>query len=212
MLKTDLAARAASYASHWEQVEAALGKAIVLPDGTTRTIFTALAAELKAAQTTVITRSNDLEGAQGTRDRVEKPLQESAALLTAYARATVPGSPFTPMLPKLPTKSAAAIKWEKVLIDLSSVWEHLDDADTAMYPALSLPVTLSSGVVHTEFTADVAAYSAALTTLRDASREIKQAQAALRTKGKTAKSATVAYRALVRALFPAGHPLRVSLP
>jgi hypothetical protein len=116
------------------------------------------------------------------------------------------------MLPKIPTKNAAAIKWEKILIDLSSIWERLDDADASTYPALSLPVTLSSGVVHTGFAADVAAYSAALTTLRDASSEIKQAQAALRTKGKTAKDAIVAYRALVRTLFPAGHPLRASLP
>jgi hypothetical protein len=191
MLKTDLAARAASYASHWEQVETALGRAVLLPDSTKRATFAALATELKTAQTTVITRTNDLEGAQGTRDRVGEPLQDSAALFTAFVRASVPGSPFIPMLPKIPTKNAAAIKWEKILIDLSSIWERLDDADASTYPALSLP---------------------ALTTLRDASSEIKQAQAALRTKGKTAKDAIVAYRALVRTLFPAGHPLRASLP
>jgi hypothetical protein len=83
MRKFDLAAKAHAYADHWNNAETALGRAIVLPEGTTQSSFTDSSLAAKAAQDTVIARTNDMESAMQTRDSTLGPLQSSASLFTA---------------------------------------------------------------------------------------------------------------------------------
>jgi hypothetical protein len=212
MRKFDLAARAHAYADHWNNAETALGRAIVLPTGTTRDGFVDSADAARGAQETLITRTNDMESAMQTRDSTLGPLQGSASLLTALVRATVPGSPFVNMLPKIPAATVAAVKWGKVLGDLRSIWERLDAVAPGTYPALTLPVALSNGATLATFSAGVTTFQAALEALQEAINDIKVAQGELRTLGASVRADISAYRKLIRSLFPAGHPIRTSLP
>ena len=109
MRKFDLAAKAHAYADHWNNAETALGRAIVLPSGTTSDGFVDSATAAQTAQVTLIARTNDMEGAMRTRDNTLGPLQSSASLFTAFVRASVPGSPFVKRLPKIPAPKAAAV-------------------------------------------------------------------------------------------------------
>jgi hypothetical protein len=212
MRKFDLAAKAHAYADHWNNAETALGRAIVLPEGTTQSGFTDSSLAAKAAQDTVIARTNDMESAMQTRDSTLGPLQSSASLFTAYVRASTPGSTFVKMLPKIPATTAAAVKWGKVLQDLDGIWTRLDAANPADYPALNLPTTLSNGTTRAQFSPDVAQFGTALNDLQEAINDIKEAQGDLRNLGKSINADISAYRKLIRSLFPAGHPIRTSLP
>jgi hypothetical protein len=212
MRKFDLAAKAHAYSDHWNNAETALGKAIVLPEGTTRDGFTDKANEASTAQTTLINRTNDMESAMQTRDNTLGPLQSSASLFTAYVRATTPGSIFVNMLPKIPSSGAAAVKWGKVLQDLDGIWVRLDATTPGEYPALSLPATLSNGTTQTQFGTAVTQFSTALNDLQSAINDIKAAQGTLRNLGTTINADISAYRKLIRSLFPTGHPIRTSLP
>jgi hypothetical protein len=212
MRKFDLAAKAHAYADHWNNAETTRGQAITLPNGTTHDQFTDKAADAQAAQTTLINRTNDMESAMQTRDNTLGPLQSNASLFTGYVRASTPGSVFVKMLPKIPATTAAAIKWGKVLSDLSEVWERLDATTPGEYPALTLPVTLSNGTTRAQFAPAVATFSTALTDLQSAVNDIKEAQGTLRNLGTSINADISAYRKLIRSLFPAGHPIRTSLP
>ncbi|WP_309713180.1 hypothetical protein [Armatimonas sp.] len=212
MRKFDLAAKAHAYADHWNNAETALGRAIVLPEGTTQSGFTDSSLAAKAAQDTVIARTNDMESAMQTRDSTLGPLQSSASLFTAYVRASTPGSTFVKMLPKIPATTAAAVKWGKVLQDLDGIWTRLDTANPADYPALSLPTRLSNGTTRAQFSPDVAQFGTALNDLQEAINDIKEAQGDLRNLGKSIRADISAYRKLIRSLFPTGHPIRTTLP
>ncbi|WP_395142394.1 hypothetical protein [Armatimonas sp.] len=212
MRKFDLAAKAHAYADHWNNAETARGQAIVLPNGTTHDGFTDKATDAQAAQATLITRTNDMESAMQTRDNTLGPLQSSTTLFTAYVRAAAPGSVFTAMLPKIPPATAAAVKWGKVLGDLNEIWTRLDATAPGEYPALTLPVTLSSGTTRALFGSAVATFATALTDLQSAVNDIKAAQGTLRNLGTSINTDISAYRKLIRSLFPAGHPIRASLP
>ncbi|WP_395089156.1 hypothetical protein [Armatimonas sp.] len=212
MRKFDLAAKSHAYADHWNNAETALGRAIVLPSGTTSDGFVDSASAAQTAQETLIARTNDMEGAMQTRDNTLGPLQSSAALFTAFVRASTPGSVFVKMLPRIPVTTAAAVKWGKVLGDLDGVWARLDATTPGEYPALTLPVTLSNGATLATFSAGVTTFQTALDDLQEAINDIKVAQGELRTLGSSVRADISAYRKLIRSLFPAGHPIRTSLP
>ncbi|WP_395090637.1 hypothetical protein [Armatimonas sp.] len=212
MRKFDLAAKAHAYADHWNNAETALGKAIVLPEGTTQSGFTDKATDAKTAQTTLINRTNDMESAMQTRDNTLGPLQSNASLFTAYVRASTPGSVFVNMLPKIPATTAAAVKWGKVLGDLNEIWARLDATTPGEYPALTLPTALSNGTTHAQFSPAVAQFGTALSDLQEAVNDIKAAQGTLRNLGTSINADISAYRKLIASLFAAGHPIRTSLP
>ena len=212
MLKLDLAGKAAAHADHWTNAEAALGRAIILPDGTTQKAFVAQGNVVSTAQSTVISRTNDLEGAQRSRDALLETLQRKAALLTALVRGATPGSVFANMLPKLPTTSAAAIKWVKALEDLAGIWERLDAAPAGQYPALAHPPLLSDGTTQAAFVAELTALQGALRGVQEATNDIKEARGALAEAGKTTRAALAAYRTLIRGLFRKTDPILTSLP
>lgn len=212
MRKFDLAAKAHAYTDHWNNAETALGRTIVLPTGTTHDGFTDSASAAKAAQDTLIARTNDMESAMQTRDNTLGPLQSSASLFTAFVRATVPGSPFVKMLPKIPASKAAAVTWGKTLGDLHGVWEQLNAATPGEFPALTLPVTLSNGATFAAFSSSVTTFQTALNNLQEAVNDIKVAQGTLRNLGTTINADISAYRKLIRSLFPKEHPIRTSLP
>lgn len=212
MRKFDLASKAHAYADHWNNAETALGQAITLPNGTTHDSFTDKATDAQTAQTTLITRTNDMESAMQARDNTLGPLQSTASLFNAYVRASTPGSTFVKMLPKIPPITAAGVKWGKVLSDLEQVWTRLDATTPGAYPALTLPVTLSNGTARAQFTPALAAFITVLKDLQSAVNDIKEAQGTLRNLGTSINGDISAYRKLIRSLFPAGHPIRTSLP
>ena len=212
MRKFDLASKAHAYTDHWNNAETARGQAIILPTGTTSDSFIDKATDAQTAQTTLINRTNDMESAMQTRDNTLGPLQSNASLFTAYVRASTPGSVFVAMLPKIPAATAAAVKWGKVLGDLNEIWARLDATAPGEYPALTLPVMLSNGTTHAQFSPAVTQFGTALSDLQSAVNDIKAAQGTLRNLATSINADISAYRKLINTLFPAGHPIRTSLP
>lgn len=208
------------FLQHWNDVESALGKAVVLEDGTTRDALEDLKATLTTTQSTMTTTENDRQGAMQQRDRARAEALPIARQARKGILGTISTADEARQLPgKIPTVTQDAQTQLVALRDVENVWQRLNALPANRYPSLTTPYTVLVDMHGTEETITLARYSAAITRLDTAATALKVAEQALTQAQQDRKKAIealkrvfLAYRKLIRGIFPRTSALYKSLP
>ncbi|WP_395144086.1 hypothetical protein [Armatimonas sp.] len=217
---TDYLPLAEKFLQHWSDAENALGKALVLEDGTTQDMLQSLKDALSSAQGTITTSENDRQGAIGQRDSARAEALPIARQVRKGILGVVPSSDEARQLPAtLPSLTEDVQKQLVALRDIENVWTRVNALPAGSYPSLTLPFTVlvdlggtEDLVTLTRYSAAVQALSAAATTLKTAEQALNQAKQNRKKSVEDLQKVFLAYRKRIRGTFPRTSALYRSLP
>jgi hypothetical protein len=217
---TDYLPLAEKFLQHWSDAENALGKAVVLEDGTTQGALQDLKDALSGAQSTITTSENDQQGAIGQRQSARAEALPIARQVRKGILGAIPSSNEARQLPtRLPSATEDVQTQLVALRDVENVWTRVNALPAGSYPSLTTPFTVLVDLGGTEETITLARYSAAVLALSTAASTLKTAEQALTQAQQDRKKSVealrkvfLAYRKRIRGLFPRTSALYRSLP
>lgn len=217
---TDFMPLVDKFLKHWSDAETALGRAVVLNDNTTRDGLQDLKDALLAALAGNDAAENDRQGLVVRRDNARQDALPMARQVRKAIQGALPSSEEAGELPRaVPAFSADAQKQLATLRDIETVWTRVNALPAGSHPALVLPFTVQVDLSGTIETVTLARYSAAVASLAAAASGLETAEQALKRAQLERKQVTtqlkrvfVAYRKLIRGLFPRSSMVYQSLP
>lgn len=217
---TDYIPLVEKFLTHWNDSETNLGRALVLDNGTTRDSLQDLKEELIALQNALINSENDRQEQIKLRDNARNEALPMAKQVRKAVLGALPSSAEARELPtRVPAFNADAQKQLVVLRDIENIWTRVDALPAATHPGLVLPFTVRVDLEGTETDLPRASYSAAVgrltaaaSALEAAEQALKQAQQERKKVTERLKAVFLAYRKLIRGLFPRTSALYRSLP
>ncbi len=217
---TDYVPLADKFLQHWNDAENALGRAIVLEEGTTRDSLQDLKDALIATQQAALVAENARQGGMRARDNARAEAFPIARQARKSIASVIPSSEEARQLPaKFLPLTADAQKQLVALRDVENVWSSVNALPANKYASLVVPFTVLVDLQGTEETIAIARYSAAIAALATAASTVQTAEQALTQAQQDRKKAietlnTVfkAYRTLIRGVFPLTSAVYRSLP
>jgi hypothetical protein len=208
------------FLQHWSDCENALGRAVVLETGTTRDGLQDLKESLVAAQSTITESENDRQAGIQEREKARGEALPIARQARKGILGVIPSSDEARQLPaRIPSPTTDAQKQLVALRDIENVWTRINALPAGKYPSLVQPFTVIVDLAGTEQTIALARYSTAVSslataasTLETAEQALTQAQQDRKKVIETLRKVFLAYRKLVRGLFPRTSALYRSLP
>ena len=200
---------AQEFLAHWLQVQTA-GFTLTLQGGYGSDDFEADRTALMDASDAVASRENAVGAAAVERDRQKTALSQRLGQFRNTVRGLLPASNHAQGLPTVPGFTVIESRFLRPLVDMADLWTRIN-ADTTV-PGFTPPLLLAGGYTITQFRTGLTLLRAAYAANTNATGE---AQAARRTRDgllPPLRERMNQYRALAKALLPAGHPLLATLP
>ncbi len=199
---------------HWAEVNSRLGVGheLVLPDGLTLAGAQALHSELEVRVTVAGGAAIDLLIARGTLQIGRTALRARLGQFGDLVRAYWKGTPWAALMPNLPQVAAASDKFLLTCREALRLWALLETEPAP--PGVPMPITLDPGGAYglADFTAEVAAVSAAALAVEEALWARSVALARRDAKMAVVKMALMAYNRAVPGRLPAGDVLVEKMP
>ena len=198
------------FIGHWGDVNLALGiPGLVLPGPYALTDLQSDRDDLSDEITDLVNATNVVEGHRTDRDNSKEALRERMRQLGAFIRGVLAGSNYVGRIPELIPMNSNPGRWLIALRDHGGIWTDINASPPAGFTP---PLLLTGSYAIADYTNDRTALETTFENLtlaeQDVDREIEERD----TLYLAIRDQLVLYRQAVPGLFPAGHPLILSLP
>lgn len=198
-----------SFQSHWESVEARLGRPITLRSGLTRTGLVALRGQVATSIAAVTTAFTAYTVEVGKKDIARGEVAPLVAVFNRAVRGALTGSGYEHNLPDALSPLSAQADLLQTLAVVEARWTQINGATI---PGFTGPLTLPGGLTLAQFVAQRSALQAAFLALEKAETTLSVARKERDTVLKVVKTTLVEYRRRIAGLFAKDDPITTSLP
>ena len=199
------------FIQHWTDVNAALGDPPLelLPGPYTLATLIADRASLSTAITNLIDAINTVEGHRTDRDNRKEALRERMRQFGAFIRGVASESSYTGRIPDLIPFNANPGRWLIAMRDISDVWTDFNATPPAGFTP---PLVLNGPYPIATYTADRTALETTFQNLTQTEQIVDQELQEREDIYLRVRDRLVTYRTAVEGVFPADHPLVLSIP
>jgi len=198
------------FIAHWTDVDAALAPGnLTLAGGYDLAALESDRDDLSDEITQLVAAINEQESARTSRDNSKTALRERMRQLGAYINGVLAGSHYVGRVPDLIPFGANEGRWIVVMRDHVDIWTDINASPPAGFTP---PLVLNGPYTLANFVTDTTALETTFQALSNADNDVNRERDERDAIYLRVREQLVRYRAAVAGLFPANHPLVLSLP